>query len=209
METILAIMAIIIFCVAAYYLKELLDGIERKQAIAKENKRKQRVLEEARKDKDVFVPERTKARKAINAAGGLNKSAQANKNKLEQLFNNIKKLSAKNLEQFSKEIEQQFNFSNNRLERAQLLINDELGKIHSFQIELLNTKIVEYENIIQPFKQSLSTFDNPKSVFVSAVSDYTLPVELAPDSSIMGNMIRLLSSAIKYTLSYKEVVIVL
>lgn len=39
MENFLAIIAIIIFCVAAYYLKELLDGIERKQAIGKARKR--------------------------------------------------------------------------------------------------------------------------------------------------------------------------
>ncbi|NJO98943.1 MAG: hypothetical protein HC764_25555 [Pleurocapsa sp. CRU_1_2] len=62
------------------------------------------------------------------------------------------------------------------------MINDELSKIRSFQKKTYDTTIAEYVNTIQPFKQSLSTSSSHQSVSVSAVSDYTLPMEFAPDN---------------------------
>lgn len=176
------ILALLIICGLAYYLKEFLDDIERKQAIAKETKRKQRVLEEARKDKNVFIYNSTEATEAINSAGGLNELKQSSKNAIGRLIEELKQLNTKNLEQFSEEIERQFKIANDRCERAELLINDEISRFRSYQKKMYDEKIIKYENLIQLYKSSLSISENYKSEYLRSVTDYTIPNDLSPDN---------------------------
>lgn len=143
---------------AAFGLKKLVEELDRKQAIAKEKKRKQKLLEAARKNKNIFIYD---ASKAVDA---MQKQSKQN-----------------NLERFAQEIETQFKAANARLESAELLINDEISKLYSYQKKIYDEKIVEYENLIQPFKQSLPFSHDHKSKSVSAVSDFTVSQELAPD----------------------------